>query len=74
AALPLLATVIAPTRALSATVAGASLVSLAALGATGARIGGARVLRGTVRAMFWGALAMATTTGIGALFGARLAG
>jgi len=74
AALPLLVVLFAPSQVLSVTVAVASLLFLAVLGAAGARIGGARVLPATLRAMFWGALAMATTAGIGALFGARLAG
>ena len=42
---------------------------LALLGAIGARAGGAKVLRATVRVTFWGALAMALTAGIGKLFG-----
>jgi VIT1/CCC1 family predicted Fe2+/Mn2+ transporter len=50
-------------------VAVGSLVFLALLGMIGARAGGADILRPTVRVMFWGALAMALTTGIGALFG-----
>ena len=50
-------------------VAAASLVFLALLGAIGGRAGGADVLRATVRVTFWGALAMALTAGIGALFG-----
>ena len=52
-------------------VSAASLVGLAALGAVGARVGGAPVVRGTGRVVFWGALAMATTGVAGALFGAR---
>ena len=47
----------------------ASLVFLALLGAIGARAGGAPVLRATLRVTFWGALAMALTAAIGALFG-----
>jgi len=47
----------------------ASLLFLALLGAVGARAGGAPVLTATARVTFWGALAMAVTAGIGALFG-----
>jgi vacuolar iron transporter family protein len=36
---------------------------------SGARAGGADVIKPTVRVMFWGALAMAITAGIGAIFG-----
>jgi VIT1/CCC1 family predicted Fe2+/Mn2+ transporter len=35
-----------------------------------ARAGGARMLTGASRVTFWGALAMAITAGVGALFGA----
>lgn len=69
AALPLLVTFLAPANALIFIVAGASLVFLAALGATAARIGGARILTGAIRVTFWGAVAMAVTAGVGWFFG-----
>ncbi len=69
AALPLLAAVIAPASLVVAAVSIASLVFLAGLGAVGAWTGGADVTRGTVRVTFWGALAMAITAAVGALFG-----
>jgi VIT1/CCC1 family predicted Fe2+/Mn2+ transporter len=47
----------------------ASERELAALGVIGARVGGAGILRPTIRVMFWGALAMAVTAGIGAALG-----
>ena len=50
-------------------VSAASLGFLALLGATAARAGGAPALNGAARVTFWGALAMALTAGIGALFG-----
>ncbi|MGK2915805.1 MAG: VIT1/CCC1 transporter family protein [Porticoccaceae bacterium] len=71
---PLLIVAIAPGEALVALVIGVSLVLLAALGAIAARTGGAAVLIGTARVTFWGALAMALTAGIGALFGAAPTG
>jgi vacuolar iron transporter family protein len=46
-----------------------SLVILAALGALAARAGGASVAVGAARVLFWGALAMAVTAAVGALFG-----
>jgi VIT1/CCC1 family predicted Fe2+/Mn2+ transporter len=67
--MPLLAALIAPTGWIAPVVSVASLLFLAALGAIGARAGGADVLRATIRVTFWGALAMAITAGIGALFG-----
>jgi vacuolar iron transporter family protein len=69
AALPLLAVILAPVSALAESVAAASLLFLAFLGAVGARTGGANMLAATIRVTFWGALAMAMTAGIGALFG-----
>lgn len=50
-------------------VVAASLVFLALLGALGAQAGGAGMARGVVRVVFWGALAMAVTAGLGKLFG-----
>jgi len=46
-----------------------SLVFLGFLGFAAARVGGANVAAGICRVMFWGALAMATTAGVGALVG-----
>jgi VIT1/CCC1 family predicted Fe2+/Mn2+ transporter len=69
AALPLLAVLVAPGGRMIPTVSTAALVFLALLGALAARAGGAGALRGALRVTFWGALAMALTAGIGALFG-----
>ena len=46
-----------------------SLVGLAALGATGARVGGAPFGRATLRMLLLGGLAMAVTAGVGKLLG-----
>ena len=67
AAFPLIITLWAPQPQLIAWVAGVSLVFLAFLGALAARAGGARATVGAVRVTFWGAFAMAVTTGVGAL-------
>jgi vacuolar iron transporter family protein len=69
AAMPLLVTVFAPESSLIALVAGTSLLFLTLLGALAARAGGAGVIVGAMRVAFWGALAMAVTAGVGALFG-----
>ena len=45
------------------------LIFLGLLGAIGAKAGGADIIRATARVTFWGALAMAATAGIGAVFG-----
>jgi VIT1/CCC1 family predicted Fe2+/Mn2+ transporter len=69
AAMPLLVTAIAPRAGLIPLVSGTSLVFLALLGGLAARAGGAGVMVGAIRVTFWGALAMAVTAGVGALFG-----
>ncbi|HZZ78357.1 MAG TPA: VIT family protein [Gemmataceae bacterium] len=69
AAMPLLMVIISPVDALVPIVSAASLGFLAVLGAIGAKVGGANALRGTFRVIFWGALAMALTSGIGKLLG-----
>jgi vacuolar iron transporter family protein len=71
AALPLAMVLVAPPGLLNWAVGTASLLFLAILGAAGARVGGAPILRGVLRVTFWGAFAMAATAAIGALFGAQ---
>jgi vacuolar iron transporter family protein len=70
AAMPLLVSAIAPAGGLIFLVAGTSLVFLALLGGLAAQVGGAGVTMGALRVTFWGAMAMALTAGVGALFGA----
>lgn len=69
AALPLLIVLLFPAATLLWAVAGGSLLSLAVLGSLSASTGGAPVLSAAARVTFWGALAMALTAGVGALFG-----
>jgi vacuolar iron transporter family protein len=69
AAMPLLVAALAPVQRLLFLVPGTSLLFLALLGALAARAGGAGVTVGALRVTFWGALAMAVTAGVGALFG-----
>lgn len=69
AALPLLVVAISPASVLSWAVFFASLICLAVLGGLAARTGGAKISSSVVRITFWGALAMAITTGVGMLFG-----
>jgi len=68
AALPLLAVVLAPAGHVVLVVATSTLVSLGILGAVAARTGGAPIVSGAVRVLFWGALAMAATAAIGHVF------
>jgi VIT1/CCC1 family predicted Fe2+/Mn2+ transporter len=69
AVLPVLTAMVAPASMLSIIVTAVSLVSLAALGALAAKAGGASAVVGAGRVVFWGALAMAVTSGVGRLFG-----
>jgi VIT1/CCC1 family predicted Fe2+/Mn2+ transporter len=69
AALPLIAVAMVSVSNLIPIVSGTSLVFLAGLGGLAGRVGGARVGVGAMRVTFWGALAMALTAGVGALFG-----
>lgn len=69
AALPILVVVFAPQQYLSWVVSLTSLGFLALLGGASALAGGAPVGKAIARVTFWGALAMAATAGIGALFG-----
>ena len=72
AALPLAVVMLATGPGLILWVSGMSLTFLALLGALAARAGGASALIGASRVTFWGALAMAATAGVGALFGASV--
>lgn len=72
ALLPLLTVLVCPANILVPVVSVASLTYLGLLGAIGAKAGGANILRATTRVTFWGALAMALTAGIGAIFGTAL--
>ena len=74
AAMPLAVAAIAPEARLIPLVSGSSLLFLALLGGLAARAGGAGVLLGAMRVTFWGALAMAVTAGVGALFGTATSG
>ena len=69
AALPLFVAIISPLANMILFVSMAALGFLALLGAVGAKVGGANVGRATLRVAFLGALAMATTAGIGRLVG-----
>jgi len=70
AILPVLTAVSVSRANTGISVTAVALVILAVLGALGARIGGANIVIGAVRVLFWGALAMAVTAAVGALFGA----
>jgi len=73
ALLPILAVILPSQARLVPVVSGTSLICLAALGAVAARAGGASAWTGAPRVAFWGALAMAATAAVGALFGTTVA-
>ena len=72
AALPLALAAVLPMPSVVIGGAVGSILFLALLGAVGARAGGAPLLRPVARVVFWGALAMALTTGIGKLVGTSI--
>jgi VIT1/CCC1 family predicted Fe2+/Mn2+ transporter len=69
AVLPVTLAALVPHAWLIQLVIGGTLVLLTALGAVAAQVGGASVGRGAFRVVFWGALAMAASAGVGRLFG-----
>jgi VIT1/CCC1 family predicted Fe2+/Mn2+ transporter len=69
AGMPLLVAALASAAILPVAVSVTSLVFLMFLGALAARAGGADLMLGAGRVTVWGALAMAITAGVGALFG-----
>jgi vacuolar iron transporter family protein len=73
AVFPIAAVLLAPAAWVSQAATATTLLVLAVLGAMAAYAGGAPMLKGAVRVIFWGALAMAITAGVGRLFGASLA-
>ncbi len=72
ALVPIVAVLLAGDGHRWAAVAVATLVALLALGALGARLGGASVTRGSVRVGIGGLLALGFSTGIGALVGSAV--
>ena len=69
AALPLFTAWLVPLQSIIAMVAALSLVFLGMLGGIAAWAGGAPIVKASSRVIFWGALAMALTAGVGKLFG-----
>lgn len=72
AILPLLTVVVSPSDKLLYSVSAATLICLFVLGVIAAKVGGANILKSALRVVFWGALAMAITAGIGNIFGANI--
>lgn len=72
AVLPLLTVLVFPADILIPAVSIGSLFFLGVLGAVGAKTGGANITKATIRVVFWGALAMAISAGIGKIFGVAI--
>ena len=68
AALPLIAAALTPVGLMIPVISAGSLLLLAGLGAIAAHAGGAKIAVGAMRVLVWGAVALAVTAGIGALF------
>lgn len=69
AAVPLVAAIVAPAGFIIQTVLTVSVITLAILGALGAKAGAAPLVPATLRVVLWGVFAMAVTAGVGKLFG-----
>jgi VIT1/CCC1 family predicted Fe2+/Mn2+ transporter len=69
AVLPLLLVFFVPLTGMTWIISGCSLLFLATLGAVSAKAGGSPIGRSVLRVTFWGALAMALTAVVGAIFG-----
>lgn len=72
AALPVLTALLAPHAHVAQVTTAVTVAGLGLTGAMAARAGGAPPLRGAVRVMFWGALAMGAAALIGQLFDTAL--
>ncbi len=72
AALPVLTALLAPVDKVAMMTTASTLLGLCLTGAMAAQAGGAPPVRGAIRVMFWGALAMAAAAGVGRLLGAHV--
>jgi VIT1/CCC1 family predicted Fe2+/Mn2+ transporter len=70
AILPLICAMAAPNEIVTSSVVVTSLISLAALGAVSAQLGGAGLMTAVLRVTIWGALALTITAIVGRMFGA----
>ncbi|MBN5052485.1 VIT family protein [Stenotrophomonas maltophilia] len=72
AALPVLTALLAPVQTVATATTVSTLAGLCLTGAMAAWAGGASPMRGALRVMFWGALAMAAAAAVGRLLGAHV--
>lgn len=71
AILPLIVAIISPPAIITWSIIVTTLISLAALGALGAKTGGVKILKPTLRVLLWGAFSLGLTTLVGILFGLK---
>jgi VIT1/CCC1 family predicted Fe2+/Mn2+ transporter len=69
---PIVTIVLSPTASIGILSSVTAIGTLLLLGGMAAWAGGASVVRGAVRVAFWGAFAMALTSFVGSLFGAKV--
>jgi VIT1/CCC1 family predicted Fe2+/Mn2+ transporter len=72
ASIPLAIAAAAPPGTMVHFIVGGTLRSLAVVGGAAARAGGPPIARGSIRVMFWGALAMIVTAALGRFVGTDL--
>jgi len=72
AAIPIAVFTLTSARFATEGVVAATILALAALGALGAKVGGAPLFAPALRVTFWGALALGVTAGVGFLVGRAL--
>jgi VIT1/CCC1 family predicted Fe2+/Mn2+ transporter len=70
--LPIAAVLLAPPAQVQPVTIAATLIALSISGALAGWTGGASVIRGAWRVVFWGALAMAATSLVGKLFNVQV--
>ena len=72
ALIPVITVLLAPSQSVAQFSTITALITLFVLGGLAAYAGGASVIKGAIRVLFWGAAAIALTAGVGSLFGANI--
>ena len=69
ATVPFIAALLAPSTLMAEVVSTVAIITLGILGGTAAYAGGASIVKGALRVVFWGALAISITAIVGKVFG-----
>lgn len=72
ALVPIVTVLLAPSHLTAQISTVTALSTLLILGGLAGYVGGASVMKGAIRVLFWGAMAIALTAGVGSLFGANI--